>query len=96
MFVEGTLGRFEPATYRYAIRFWQRGHDSLRDYLLINPNTSSYGVDCNTFLQQQAIIEFIESNSYKCSTSSVKKDIHFAANLQIDTFNLLNYLINTK
>jgi hypothetical protein len=96
VFVEGTLGVFEPAKYRYAIRFWQRGHDNLRDYLLINPNTSSYGVDCNTFLQQQAIIEFIESNSYKCSTSSVKKDIHFAANLQIDTFNLLNYLINTK
>jgi len=96
VFVEGTLGKFQPSTYRYAIRFWQRGHDQLRDYLLINPHTGSYGVDCNTFLQQEHINEFIEQNSYKHQTSSLKKDIHFAANLQIDTFNLLNYLINTK
>ncbi len=96
VFVEGTLGSFEPSKYRYAIRFWQRGHDRLRDYLLLNPDTHSYGVNCKLFLEHPNIQQFIESNSYQCSTSSVKNDIHFAANLQIDTFNLINYLINTK
>ena len=96
VFVEGTLGSFEPSTYRYVIRFWQRGRDKLRDYLLINPHTNSYGINCKTFLEQLNMQQFIEANSYQASTSSVKNDIHFAANLQIDTFNLINYLINTK
>ena len=96
VFVEGTLGKFQPSIYRYAVRFWQRGRDRLKDYLLINSHNGNYGIDCNTFLQQKDINDFIEQNSYQSQTSSVKKDIHFAANLQIDTFNLLNYLINSK
>ena len=96
VFVEGTLGSFEPSKYRYVIRFWQRGRDKLRDYLLINPHTHSYGVNCKTFLERLNMQQFIEANSYQASTSSVKNDIHFAANLQIDTFNLINYLIKAK
>lgn len=96
VFVEGTSGKFKPSTYRYLIRFWQRRHGCLKDYLLINSFNGTYGIDCNIFLQQKNINQFIEQNSFKCQTSSVIKDIHFAANLQVDTFHLLDHLINSN
>ncbi len=95
VFVEGTLGHFKPSEYQYIVRFWQRGHDKMRDYVLLSPDRA-YGMACNQFLQEQRPIDFIEENSHKCNASSLKKELHFAANLQIDTFNILNYLIKTN
>lgn len=92
VFVEGTTGTFEPQIYRYAIRYWSRdASKQIRDYFLVDPKSGKYGMPASFLLSSEE--DLIEAWAYKFYTPAVHNELHFVANMQIDTFNLLNYIL---
>jgi hypothetical protein len=94
VFVEGTKGDFTPSLYQYIIRFWTRNSSGVYDYFFINPDTGQYGMPANFFLSTHQPIKTMDTWSLKLNTTPIYRDLLFAANIQVDTFDILNYLIN--
>lgn len=93
VFVEGTKGDFTPNIYQHAIRFWSRDSSNIYDFFLINPDTGQYGMSINFFLSSSFPMKAINQWALKLNTTPIYRDLLFVANMQVETFNLLNYLI---
>tara|TARA_B110000008_G_scaffold234763_1_gene239261 strand:- start:6365 stop:7696 length:1332 start_codon:yes stop_codon:yes gene_type:complete len=96
VFVEGTSGIFQPSMYKYIIRFWKRNENSLHDYLLVNELKSIYGMEANMFLNSTNANDILEKYSIQFPATSVLSELLFVSNLQVETFNIINYIINYK
>ena len=72
--------------------FSMRNKNHIHDYLLVNNIKSIYGLDVNHFLNTTNANQLLENNSIKFNTTSVLNDLLFASNLQVETFNLINYI----
>ncbi|OUV37678.1 MAG: hypothetical protein CBC48_00090 [bacterium TMED88] len=93
VFVDGTNGEFVPRIYQYAVRFWSRDPANIYDFFFINPDTGQYGMPANFLLSHKSPMKIIDTWSLKLNTANIYADLLFAANIQVETFNILNYLI---